>query len=154
MAHTDADIAAMVFRQAVIKSTGAFSLDRKAIAILLEFDGCRTVAQIAHRLNLDRRNVLTTVRHLSRLGLIEPAAGAAEALDRAVIDRITQHLARAVGPLAMVIVEEEIQELGYKVDGFPVVRLIHLIERLSGCIRKKDKRIEFLAAVADLVRTK
>ena len=154
MAHTDADIASMVFRQAVLKSTGAFSLDRKALAILLEFDGSRTVAQIAQRLSLDRNAVFSTVRPLNSLGLIEPAAGAAEALDKDVLDRITQHLARAVGPLAAVLVEEEIQDLGYKVDGFPVVSLKHLIERLSGCIRKEEKRTDFLVAVTDLIRTK
>lgn len=154
MAHADADIASMVFRQAVIKSTGDFSIDRRTLAILLEFDANRTVAQIARRLNIDLESICVTVRRLSGLGLIEPVTEAATALDPAVIHFLIQHLARAVGPLAAVVVEDEILDLGYQTDQFPKVRLNDLINRLSACIRKEDKKRDFLAAATELIQMK
>ena len=154
MAHADADIAAMVFRQAAIKITGAFSIDRRTLAILMEFDGCRSVAEIARRLNIDLASISAIVRALSERGLIEPAAEAAKALDQAVMNYLTEQLARAVGPLAVVLVEEEIQDLGYKPDGFPIVRLNELIQRLSASIRKEEKKKDFLISVSGLIQTK
>lgn len=154
MAHADADIASMVFRQAVLKSTGDFSIDHRTLAILLEFDANRTVAQIARRLNIDLEPIYAVVRRLSGLGLIEPVTDAATALDPAVINFLTQHLARAVGPLAAVLVEDEILDLGYETDQFPKVRLRDLINRLSACIRKENKKKDFLAAVAELIQMK
>lgn len=154
MAHADADIASMVFRQAVIKGTGDFSIDRRTLSILMEFDGRRTVAQIAQRLHIETQSIHPTVRHLSGLGLIEPVTGAASVLDPAVIDYIAQQLARAVGPVAAVLVEDEIMDLGYAPDGFPKVRLKDLIYRLSANIRKEDKKKDFLDTVTQLVQMK
>ena len=154
MALADADIAAMVFRQAVIKSSGDFSIDRRTLCTLMEFDGSRTVAQIARRLNLEAQSIYSTVRQLSSLGLIEPVTGAATVLDPTVIDYLVQQLARAVGPVAAVLVEDEILDLGYPLDGFPKVRLNDLINRLAVNIRKEDKKKNFLDKVAQLIQLK
>ena len=50
----------------------------------------------------------------------------------------------------VVIVEDEIQDLGYDPESFPMMRLKDLIDRLSDNIRKEDKKIAFLAAMAEL----
>ena len=152
MAHAAADIASMVFRQAVIKETGAFSLDRRMLAILVEFDGIRTVAEIARRLNVDPETVFMTVRRLSALGLIEPVTDNGRTLSPAAIAYLTRQLARAVGPLAVILVEDAIQDLGYEPDGFPVARLNELIARLCTSIRKENKKKDFLNAVKETIQ--
>ena len=53
--------------------------------------------------------------------------------------KVVDSMARAIGPLAAVLVEDEILDLGYQPDGFPKVRLKDLIDRLSSNIRKEDK---------------
>lgn len=153
MARATADIGSMIFRPASLENAGAFSLNGQMLAIFVEFDGSRTVAEIAGRLNIDLNVVSKIVRRLSELGLIEPVTDVAQTLAPAVIDHVTQQLALAVGPLAVVIVEDEIQDLGYEPESFPMMRLKELIDRLSGNIRKEDKKNAFLAAMAELMHT-
>ena len=152
MAQATEDIGTMIFRPARLKNAGAFSLNGQMLAIFVEFDGSRTVAEIARRLNIDLVAITKTVRRLSELGLIEPVTEVAQTLAPAVIDHVTQQLALAVGPLAVVIVEDEIQDLGYEPESFPMMRLKELVDRLSGNIRKKDKKNSFLAAMAELIQ--
>ena len=148
MAQATADIGSMIFRPASLENAGAFSLNGQMLAIFVEFDGSRTVSEIARRLNVDLAAIIKVVRKLSELGLIEPVTDVAQTLAPAVIDHVTQQLALAVGPLAVVIVEDEIQDLGYGPENFPMMRLKELIDRLSSNIRKEDKRTAFLAARA------
>ena len=140
MAQAPADIGSMVFRPAILKNAGAFSLDGQMLAIFIEFDGSRTVVEIAKRFNLELAAITKVIRRLSELGLIEPVTDLAQTLAPAVIDHVTQQLAMAVGPLAVVLVEDEIQDLGYQPENFPVLKLKELIERLSANIRKEDKK--------------
>ena len=153
MAQATADIGSMVFRPAILENTGAFSLNGRMLAIFIEFDGSRTVAEIAKRSNVELAAITKVVRRLSELGLIEPVTDVAQTLAPAIVDHVTRQLAIAVGPLAVVLVEDEIQDLGYLPENFPVVRLRELIDRLSGNIRKEDKKKAFLAAMAELVQS-
>jgi hypothetical protein len=153
MAQAPADIGSMVFRPAILENTGAFSLNGQMLAVFIEFDGSRTVAEIAKRLNLELAAITKAVRRLSELGLVEPVTDVAQTLAPAIIDHVTQQLAIAVGPLAVVLVEDEIQDLGYQPESFPMVRLGELVDRLSGNIRKEDKKHAFLAAMAELVQS-
>ena len=152
MTHAAADIASMVFRPAVIEGAAAFSLDRKALAILMEFDGSRTVAAVARQFNLDLASIAGIVRRLSELGLIEPVTDASGALDRTLIEHIAGRLAMVIGPLAPVVIEEEIRDMGYGAGSFPTSRAQELIDRLAATIRREEKREVFLAEMAELVK--
>jgi DNA-binding Lrp family transcriptional regulator len=154
MAHAFANIGSMVFRPAILENTGAFSLDGRMLAVFIEFDGSRTVAEIADRLHVEPQAITRIVRRLSELGLIEPVTDIAQSLAPAVLEHVTRQLALAVGPVAVVLVEDEIQDLGYQPDSFPVLRLGELIDRLSDNIRKEDKKQAFLSATAELTRTR
>lgn len=153
MAQAAADIGSMVFRPAILDNTGAFSLDGRMLAIFIEFDGSRTVAEIAKRLNVEPAAITKIVRRLSELGLIEPVTDVARTLAPEAIDHLTRQLALAVGPLAVVLVEDEIEALGYRPGSFPVLRLRELIDRLSDNIRKEEKKNAFLAAMAELIHS-
>ncbi len=151
MGHAPADIAAMVFSPAPLEDGVDYALDRRMIAVLVEFDGRRTVADIARRLDMD----LTEVRHaaakLRNLGLIETAADRTGNRQRTAIDRLTEQLARAIGPVAVVLVEEELLGFGYARTDFPGDRLPALVDRLAANIRNIDRRNEFRAAAAALI---
>jgi DNA-binding Lrp family transcriptional regulator len=154
MAQAFASIGSMIFRPASLENTDAFSLDGRMLAIFIEFDGSRTVAEIADRVNVEPPAITRIVRRLSELGLIEPVTGIAQPLALDVLEQVTRQLALAVGPVAVVLVEDEILDLGYKPDSFPLLRLEELIDRLSGHIRKEDKKQAFLSATAELIRRK
>jgi hypothetical protein len=124
------------------------------LAIFIEFDGSRTVTEIADRLNVEPPAITRIVRRLSELGLIEPVTDIAQPLAPAVLEQVIRQLALAVGPVAVVLVEDEILDLGYQPDSFPMLRLRELIDRLSNNIRREDKKQVFLCATAELIRTK
>jgi hypothetical protein len=154
MAQAFANIGSMVFRPADLENSRVISLDGRMLSIFIEFDGSRTVAEIADLLHVETGAIIRIVKRLSELGLIEPVTDIARTLAPGVLDHVTRQLALAVGPVAVVLVEDEIRDLGYRSDSFPVPRLGELIDRLSGTIRKEGKKQAFLSAMAELMQTR
>jgi hypothetical protein len=69
-----------------------------------------------------------------------------------VFDQISVELARAVGPMAVLTLEEEIANLGEAREMFPRDRIPELVERLSQTIRDGTKRLRFQQIMLEAIR--
>ena len=56
---------------------------------------------------------------------------------------LINQLSLATGPIAGVLIEDEVQALGYEVDQFPAYRAAELVDRLAGEIRREEKKTIF-----------
>jgi hypothetical protein len=75
-------------------------------------------------------------------------------LDKDFFDYLVAHLSLAVGPIAQVLIEDEVETLGYELSRFPGHRVAELIDKLAQEIRRDDKKDVFLKMMAAKIREK
>ena len=82
----------------------------------------------------------------------EIKAPVGSAVDAAFFGQLEQDLARAIGPIAAVIIDEEIEALGESRQSLPWDKATHLIEKVSKEIADEVKRLQFTEAALHALR--
>ena len=73
-------------------------------------------------------------------------------VDAAFFGQLEQDLARAIGPIATLIIDEEIEALGESRASFPWDKATHLIEKVSTEIADERKRLRFTEPALQALR--
>lgn len=146
----------VVFRLSTSELAGEISLKPEAWRILSQVDGVRTLAEIAQRIGMDMATAQRVAESLLQARILEVAAGTLPpvraTVDAAFFNQLGLELARAVGPLAPVILEDAVAALGEKQESFPRERLADLIERVSEEIRDSTRRLRFQQVMLEAIR--
>ncbi|MBW1847185.1 MAG: hypothetical protein JRJ27_08610 [Deltaproteobacteria bacterium] len=83
------------------------------------------------------------VSKLLRLELIEPIEDVVSEVDELFFSYLKEQLSLAVGPIAEIIIEEEITDLGYDPLKFPSKRAAELVDLVSREIQREEKKTLF-----------
>jgi hypothetical protein len=137
------DISALVFRRLVREDTGEISFDNQMLTIFMELDGRKNLAAVAKKTGLKMSSVREAVNKLMQLDLIELVEDAMSALDRDFLDYLRRELSLAIGPLAEVLIEDAMSDMGYSIERFPAQRAAELVEMLGKEIHREDKKAAF-----------
>jgi predicted regulator of Ras-like GTPase activity (Roadblock/LC7/MglB family) len=73
-------------------------------------------------------------------------------VEAAFFGQLEQELARAIGPMAALVIDEEIEALGESREFFPWDKATHLIEKVSNEIADEGKRLRFTEATLQALR--
>jgi hypothetical protein len=138
------DISSMIFRRTVAGAQGDFSLNRRTLNVYMELNGEATLGQVAEKAGINLGTMRELISHLLSIGLIERVQTDIVLLDGDFYRYLLSQLALATGPIAGVLIEDEIHDLGYEVDEFPGYRAGELIDRLAAQIRREDKKAVFV----------
>jgi predicted regulator of Ras-like GTPase activity (Roadblock/LC7/MglB family) len=82
----------------------------------------------------------------------EAKAPAGQPVEAAFLGQLEQELARAIGPMAAFIIDEEIEALGESRESFPWDKATHLVEKVSTEIADEGKRLRFIEATLQALR--
>ncbi len=148
------DISALVFKPIVKDDLGNFSLDGHMLNVLMALDGKMTLGQVAQRVGLNMANLREAASKLHKLKLIESVASATDSIDKDFFDFLIAELSLAIGPLAEVIVEDGVEDLGYSLLNFPTQRAAELINLLAQEIQRDEKKSEFKQNMVQKIREK
>jgi hypothetical protein len=114
------------------------------------------VAEIAQGLKLEESGVGQIAETLFRSGILQVAPGSVApprpTVNGAFIEQITTELARAIGPLAALTLEDEIAALDEIQESFPRERIPELIERLGQAIPDDARRLKFQQVMLAAIR--
>ncbi|MFH1981809.1 MAG: hypothetical protein ABIL58_08190 [Pseudomonadota bacterium] len=143
MAAKPADFSHYVFRRTNSTNTGEVSLDGQMLKVLMELDGESPLSAVASRLNLDGIQLLKVVSRLLNMKLIVPVAKMESVLPPDFINDLFKALALAVGPVAKMLLEDTIADLGYPHDQIPKNRAASLVEYLAADISRSEKKTSF-----------
>jgi DNA-binding Lrp family transcriptional regulator len=154
MDFASSEMSSTVFKRIVRDDIGKFPLDRQMLAVFMELDGKMPLGRIAQKTGLNMSTMREIIAKLMQNGLVEKVDKEIVALDKDFIDYLVAHLALAVGPVARVLVEDEIQNLGYKMGRFPAHRVAELVDNLAREVRRKEKKDIFLKMMAIKIREK
>ena len=144
----------MIFRRTVTNALGDFSLDRQTLNIYMQLNGTDTLGQLATTAGTNLGTMRVVISKLLKLGLIEAVKKDIVVLDGDFFRYLINQLSLATGPIAGVLIEDEVHGLGYEVDQFPGYRAAELVDRLAAEIRRKEKKAIFIKNMAGKIRQK
>jgi len=153
MVDLSGDISTLVLKGSIKGNLGEFSLDSHMLQVLMQLDGKKNLGVVASGLNLKLSTMKMVIAKLAELGLVEKPAPAVAGISKAFIEDMIAQLANAMGPIAEVVFEDEIQDFGGDPDKIPKSRAAELITRLAKEIPREEKRLEFQQAMVARLKT-
>lgn len=147
-------ISSMIYKRKVRDGLGDFFLDGQKLLVLMELDGKATLGALAAKTGLTMGAIREVIAHLLKLGLIEKVEKAISPVDNDFFRKLLDELALAVGPIASVLIEDEVQDLGHNVKSFPSFLATDLVDRLAGEIRREEKKAIFIKNMVSIIQAK
>lgn len=141
------DISRFVFRASIRRDMGQMSLSASMLNVLRELDGKKPVMAVSRSLQIPMSALREILSHLHSLNLIEPVQGTREAVDRAFFQHLENRLADVMGPMAGLLIRDEIENMGEEAARFPKSRTAELIDRLATKIFVESKKQAFLSSM-------
>lgn len=154
MVLSSGDISSKIYRRKVTDSSGDFSLDRQTLLILMELDGKATLGNLAGKTGLNMGSIRELIAKLLKLGLIEKVEKEIIPVDSVFFRSLLDELALAIGPIAGVLIEDEVQDLGHNLKTFPSYLVSELVDRLAGEIKREEKKATFIKNMVNIIRAK
>lgn len=148
------NISSIIFRQVIKDDLGDFSLDSQILRVFLAFDGKKTLDKVAEENKIDMGDMREIIYRLVALELIEAANKEKLTLDKEFYNFLTAQLSRAIGPIAQVLIEEVIGELGYSATHFPSSQAAELVDLLAREIQRDEKRGAFKLNMVNKIKQK
>lgn len=148
------DISAMIFRRCATIDIGDFSLDRQALNVYMLLNGEDNLEKLAESTGTSLEAMRIVVSNLLKLGLIEAVRDDVVFLDGDFFRYLLNELSIATGPIASVLIEDEVHSLGYEVDQFPGQRAGQLVDKLAAEIMRKERKTIFIENMLRKIRQK
>ncbi len=148
------DILGMVFKPVIRGDLGNFSLDGQSLSLLMALDGKKSIGNIAAKVGIDAKTMTSVIKQLMKLKLIEAIPQKISQADGDFFKRLTNELSVAVGPLASVLVEDGIDDLGCTMNNFPANRAAELVQLLTEEIQRDEKRQIFTQRMLQVIQEK
>ncbi len=137
------DISPLIFRQVVDDNMKDVSLDGRLLSLFLALDGEKNLDTIAQAIGMNPHDLRVAVTRLLALQLIEPSEKGVITLDPEFLRYLTLQYAKAIGPLAGILIEEELLTAGDHPDRIPKKQAMILVETLAREIQRKEKKDRF-----------
>jgi hypothetical protein len=125
--------ATVAFRLADLKDdqTGPITVPNVGWRVLSKLDGIRTVQEVGELLRIPFAYAAKVIYNLHKSGLVETVAAAAkpavELVPMALLDRVTGILTEVIGPMAQVVMRDQIKALGESPGSVPETKFDDLI---------------------------
>jgi len=148
------DISLLVFRRVVLSNMGDISLDSRMLEVLMELDGKKNLGSISKKTGMTTGNLRESVSKLLKLNLIEIVEGTGAFLDNDFMGYLNEQYALAIGPVAEVIIEDAVSDLGYKMSQIPSHKIAELIDLLSAEIQRDEKKEAFKLNMVKRIKEK
>ena len=148
------EISALLFKRLLRDDLGDFSLDRMMLTVFMELDGQTNLGAIAKKVGLNMSSMREVISKLLQLSLIEKVEDKIRILDHDFIEYLFAQFSLAVGPIAQVLIEDEVCDLGFDLSRFPAQRVAELIDRLTREIRREEKKMLFKRNMIHKIREK
>ncbi len=154
MDFSSGKISSTVFKRIVRDDIGEYPLDHKMLAVFMELDGKAPLGVVAQKAGLNMSTMREIIAKLMQNGLVEKVDKETIALDEDFLDYLVSQLSLAIGPIAQVLIEDEIHKLGHELSQFPGHRVAELVHNLAREIRRKEKKDVFLKMMATKIQEK
>jgi DNA-binding transcriptional ArsR family regulator len=147
MTDLSSNISSKIFRKTVATLQGQISMSGKMLEVLMALDGNMTIGEVSRKLNLSISDLRPHLHKLLAHGVIEEVKEQGAILDPQFFGYLSGHLSRIAGPIAGVMVEDAVLEVGNGTSEVPMNRAGELIELLGGQIPDERQRVDFIKSM-------
>ncbi len=154
MDFSSSELSSMVFKRVVRQDIGEMPLDHQMLSVFMEMDGKAPLDTVAQKTGVNMSSMREIIAKLMQNGLVEKVAQEIVMLDKDFFEYLVAHLSLAIGPIAQVLIEDEVENLGYELSRFPGHCVAELIDNLAQEIRREAKKNVFLKMMATKIRQK
>lgn len=137
------DISPLIFQLSVKNEPGEVTLDKEMLALIQELDGKKTVGMVAKNMGLELDKLKGIMGKLLTHGIISLVRQSIVIMKEDFFTYLTDQLSLATGPMAEVLIDEAVANLGYSVSNFPKHRVQELIDLLAPRVFREEKRAVF-----------
>jgi predicted transcriptional regulator len=137
------NLGSIVFKRIVTRDLGKFSLDGQMLSILMELDGEKDMAAVCNELAMDMETVKGSIKNLLKLGIVELSRQSVANVGKEFFQFLNQQFSLAVGPIARILIEDAVQDLGQTLNRFPVNLIAELVDLLARQIHREEKGVMF-----------
>lgn len=148
------DFSRMVFKRVMTGGLGEYSLDGQMIGVLVELDGSKNVGTIAEKTGISLEAMRRIIAKLLQLKIVQPVKRQVKVLEPDFLEALEKELALAIGPIAEVVIEDAIADLGHSLDMFPAEQAAELIDYISQEIQRDDRRNTFRQNMVTRIKQK
>jgi hypothetical protein len=131
------------YRKKIRKDMQSVSLNADMIRLLLVIDEGKSLYQISAEAEMHAATFKQTLAALLAQGLIEPVQRDAPPLDHSFLNAMRSNLARVVGPMAEILMDDVMAEMGLNASRFPLEQAAEIINRVALEIPEEGSRIQF-----------
>ncbi len=150
----DPKFSSMIFKSVVKGDIGKFSLDGSMLTVLMQLDGKKDLGSIAAALDMPPDTLKKIIQLLYRQKLINRVQKAIPVIDGEFLEVLRTQLSKAVGPIAEILIEDEIESISDPPAGIPSKRAAELVERLARLVPRAENKIQFQKVMIDMIRSK
>src|SRR5512139_1499929 len=140
------ELPGLFFRKVIRDEMGRVSLEPQMVRLLVTIDESKPIGTTARELGINLASLRETLQKLLRLGLVEQVENTGAVLNGSFVADLREHMARAVGPMAEVLIEETVDEMGVAMARIPAHLGAERIGNLARQIQREEKRSEFQKA--------
>ena len=137
----------IIFRLSSSRAPREVTIKQNEWRVLSEIDGKKSVGDISEDLGLRDYDAARMFYALFEVGLIEVAAElklrSKKTVDPGFLDFLEQRLTQIIGPVASVVLDEEIRAMGEERKQFPLDKASLLVDKISHDIDDDGQRLEF-----------
>ena len=128
-------------------NTGPITIPNVGWRVLSKLDGIRTVQEVAEILRIPFAYIAKVLFNLHQSGLVEavtePAKPVGDLVPAALLDRLSTILTEVIGPMAPLVMRDQIEALGASTDTLPEAKLDELIGLIGNEISDTKQRNKF-----------
>lgn len=135
--------AGVYYRKRIRRDLQSVSLNADMIRLLLVIDEHKSLYQISAEAEMDAATFKRTLGRLLEQGLVEPVQRDALPLDRTFLHAMRLNLSRLIGPMAEILIDEVMAEMGLSPSNIPSDQAAEIINRLALEIPDEPSRIQF-----------
>ena len=148
------NLPSMVFRYMAPDKDMTYTLNSLDIGVFMHIDGSKSVGEIADQTGLDMGAMRSVIDRLIDLKLIQADEEAMSVLDNDFLYFLNSELSLAIGPIAEVLIEDAVHDLGHDMYKFPSHRATELVNLLSGEIQREEKKLIFKQNMSNKIMEK
>ncbi len=147
------NVSDLVLRRVVNSNIGEVSLDSSMLNTLMQIDGVKTLGEISKLVNIEMSALKEVVVRLDNLNLIEEDNSTIPTLNESFFAQLSKYLAVAMGPMAEILIEDEIQAMGIERDNIPMHLGAELVDILGREIPREEKKIKFQQTMLKILKS-
>lgn len=146
------NLSTMVFKRVVRSDMGEISLDSQTLNVLMQFDGEKDLESVIYSLNMPPAAIKKALLRLTKLNLIEPNSRFVPLLDKHFLSYLSEQLSLAMGPIAEILIDDEIGDMELEKERVPIRRAAELVEALARKIPREEKRNDFRRKMLEKIK--